>query len=115
MLVAGLGMETVDVLGDDAADAPQLLESCQSDVSGVGLHVGTHERSPLDGHAPALPAVLGIAYVVLDRELRLVVALPEAVGPPEVRDPRLGRDPGAGEGHAVAGALQPVGYLIERV
>src|SRR5205823_8066477 len=101
-------------------DAPELFEPRERDVSRVGGGDDTglvlaEERSSLDGRLPARLAVLRIPDVVLDRVLRGVVALPEPVRPPEVRDPGFRRDAGAGERHAGPRPGGPLRDEIERV
>ena len=102
------GMQAVDVLGDEALQPAPPLELREGEVPAVGG--GGPSRV---GHAPLprLNAHGGVGQVGLDvgETLGGGVPGPDAVGSPEVRDPGLRRDAGAGEGHDVAGVTDPAG------
>src|SRR5581483_10922932 len=114
-IAAGVFVQAVHVLCDDSADHAQLLEARERGVPRIGLHVRPHERLPLDGLTPPFLAVLGVPYVVLDGELRGVVALPEAARPPEVGDARLRRNAGTREGDAGACLRGPLRDALDLV
>jgi hypothetical protein len=109
---AGLLVQFIDVLRHDAANQAELLQPRDADMSRVRFRAGMHERSALEGHPPALFTVFRVAHVVLDRELVLVVALPEPVRPAEVRDARLGRYARACEDDAALGSSDPLRDLV---
>lgn len=107
-LGAGPLVEAVNVLRDHGRQLPGPLEVGHEPVRRVGGHAlaGVLLGEPL-------PVGLRVHGEEVDGQDLLQGDLPilvvEALGAPEVGDPRLGRDPGAAEEDDAAGVFDPLG------
>src|SRR5690625_822000 len=87
-------MQSVDILGDDAAEPPLSLQGDQRLVRGIGLRGDVEELAP---HLPRSGADIGRLDVSVEGELTRIVAGPDATGRTKVRHAALGTRPGAAE------------------
>ena len=107
-LGAGPLVEAVNVLRDHGRQPPGPLEIGHEPVRRIGGHA-------LAGVLLGEPLPIGLrvhgeevdGQHLLQRDLPILVV--EALGAPEVGDPRLGRDPGAAEEDDAAGVFDPLG------
>ena len=106
-IVAGLLVQSVDVLRDDGEQPIRPFEFDDRTVSAVRF---CGERGGVDPVLPGGPPHLRIVEVVLDVRglLGRRVLRPQPVRTAEVRDPRVGRDPGAGEHDDASGSADDV-------
>ena len=113
----GRVVQAVDVLGDERVQRALALELDERVVRGVRLR--RPHLAVAAGSATRWRRTSGSRHVVLERRGLLGgrVLRPHAVRPAEVGDPRLGRDPGAGERDHRRRAAQPAGdgFQIRRV
>ena len=109
---AGALVQPVDVLGHEQREARDIGQVDERTVPVVRLDVPHAVRG---AGMPVATAQLRVGSVVPDVRgpLGVGVAGPEPVGSAEVRDPRLGRDPRAGEHHDRPGIAQPPRDLLE--
>ena len=103
-------VQLVDVLGDERVELAQPLELDDREVPGIRL------RAPRWAREPVLPRCfthLGIGEVVVDVRHLLGHRIPgpHALRAAEVRDPRVGRDAGAGEHHDAFRIAHPAPHL----
>jgi hypothetical protein len=109
---AGLLVEIVDILGDDALEAAELFEFRQGAVGGVRLFAQQHLAQ-----GPEQFPGLGRSAV---KDLKGGVFFRRENGPETARATKIGntaahRDAGSGEGNGFVGSTQPFGCLfIER-
>lgn len=106
---AGLLMEIVDILGDDALKAAELFEFRQGAVGGIGLFAQQH-------HAQGPEQLPGLGRSAV-KDLKGGVFFRGKNGPETARAPKIGntaahRDAGSGEGNGFMGSTQPFGCLL---
>src|SRR5690625_7447938 len=85
-------MQSVDILGDDAAEPPLSLQGDQRLVRGIGLRGDVEELAP---HLPRSGADIGRLDVSVEGALTRLVAGPDATWRTTVRHAALGTRPGA--------------------
>lgn len=92
--IAGLLVETVDVLGDDMGKEARTFEGDESEMPGIGLGGG---ELVIAGAAvfPVLASGFGVLQEIADGGG--CIALPDTARTAVIGDPRFGADPGAGE------------------